>query len=85
METVFGAAFVDVAANFEVLFEALFSGGEGRLTLSDPDDLLGTGIEISAKPSGKNVKRLSLLSGGERWLRWPCCSRSSAAGGRRFA
>ena len=68
IKTVFRSAFVDVAANFEVLFEALFPGGEGRLSLTDPDDLLDTGIEISAKPSGKNVKRLSLLSGGERTL-----------------
>ena len=68
IRTVFAAAFADVAANFEVLFEALFPGGEGRLALSDPDDLLDCGIDISAKPSGKNVKRLSLLSGGERSL-----------------
>ena len=68
IRTVFGSAFADVAANFEVLFESLFPGGEGRLTLTDPDDLLNTGIEISAKPSGKNVQRLSLLSGGERSL-----------------
>ena len=68
IKTVFSSAFVDVAANFEVLFEALFPGGEGRLSLTEPDDLLDTGIEISAKPSGKNVKRLSLLSGGERTL-----------------
>ena len=68
IKSVFSSAFVDVAANFEALFEALFPGGEGRLTLTDPDDLLDTGIEISAKPSGKNVKRLSLLSGGERTL-----------------
>ena len=68
IKTVFGSAFADVAANFEVLFESLFPGGEGRLTLTDPDDLLNTGIDISAKPSGKNVKRLSLLSGGERSL-----------------
>ena len=68
IKTVFSSAFVDVAANFEVLFEALFPGGEGRLGLTEPDDLLETGIEISAKPSGKNVKRLSLLSGGERTL-----------------
>ncbi len=68
IKTVFSTAFVDVAANFEVLFEALFPGGEGRLSLTEPDDLLDTGIEISAKPSGKNVKRLSLLSGGERTL-----------------
>ena len=68
IKTVFGSAFADVAAHFEVLFESLFPGGEGRLSLTDPDDLLNTGIEISAKPSGKNVKRLSLLSGGERSL-----------------
>ncbi len=68
IRAVFGSAFADVAANFEVLFESLFPGGEGRLALTDPDDLLNTGIEISAKPSGKNVKRLSLLSGGERSL-----------------
>ena len=68
IKTVLSSAFADVAANFEVLFEALFPGGEGRLTLTDPDDLLNTGIDIMAKPSGKNVKRLSLLSGGERSL-----------------
>ena len=68
IQMVFSSAFADVAANFEVLFEALFPGGEGRLTLTDPDDLLNTGIDIMAKPSGKNVKRLSLLSGGERSL-----------------
>ncbi|MXW95442.1 MAG: chromosome segregation protein SMC [Acidimicrobiaceae bacterium] len=68
IKAVFSSAFVDVAANFEVLFEALFPGGEGRLSLTDPDDLFDAGIEISAKPSGKNVKRLSLLSGGERTL-----------------
>ena len=68
IRSVFSSAFVDVATNFEVLFEALFPGGEGRLTLTDPDDLLNTGMEISAKPLGKNVKRLSLLSGGERSL-----------------
>ena len=68
IKTVFSSAFADVAANFELLFESLFPGGEGRLALTDADDLLNTGIEISAKPSGKNVKRLSLLSGGERSL-----------------
>lgn len=66
--TTFAAAFADVAANFERLFERLFPGGTGKLALSDPDDLLGTGIEIEAKPSGKNVRKLSLLSGGERSL-----------------
>lgn len=66
--SVFGAAFADVAANFEALFETLFPGGRGRLRLEDPDDLLNSGIEISARPSGKNVRKLSLLSGGERTL-----------------
>ncbi len=65
---VFSAAFADVSANFETLFSALFPGGVGRLRLTTPDDLLNTGIEIEAKPSGKNVKKLSLLSGGERSL-----------------
>jgi chromosome segregation protein len=65
---VFAAAFADVAANFEHLFATLFPGGTGRLKLTEPDDLLATGIEVEAKPSGKNVKKLSLLSGGERSL-----------------
>ena len=66
--SVFAAAFADVAANFEALFEMLFPGGQGRLRLTDPDDLLATGIEVEARPSGKNVRKLSLLSGGERSL-----------------
>ena len=66
--SVFAAAFADVAVNFETLFSMLFPGGEGRLKLTDPDDLLVTGIEVEAKPSGKNVRKLSLLSGGERSL-----------------
>ncbi|MEZ5135359.1 MAG: chromosome segregation protein SMC [Acidimicrobiales bacterium] len=66
--TVFAAAFADVAANFEHLFQTLFPGGQGGLKLTDPDNLLETGIEVEAKPSGKNVKKLSLLSGGERSL-----------------
>jgi chromosome segregation protein len=65
---VFAAAYADVSANFEVLFDRLFPGGSGRLSLTDPDDLLATGIEVEARPSGKNVKKLSLLSGGERSL-----------------
>ncbi len=65
---VFAAAFGDVAENFERLFSTLFEGGRGRLKLTDPDDLLNTGIEIAARPSGKNVRTLSLLSGGERSL-----------------
>ncbi|MGH9245985.1 MAG: chromosome segregation protein SMC, partial [Acidimicrobiales bacterium] len=65
---VFAAAYADVADNFTRLFETLFPGGWGRLTLTDPDDLLDTGVEVEARPSGKNVKKLSLLSGGERSL-----------------
>ncbi|MBA3738664.1 MAG: hypothetical protein H0W97_08840 [Actinobacteria bacterium] len=64
----FEAAFHDVAAAFSGLFATLFPGGEGRLTLTDPDDPLGAGIEVEARPGGKRVKRLSLLSGGERSL-----------------
>lgn len=65
---VFRAAFADVAANYEKLFASLFPGGSGRLRLTDPDDLLATGIEIEACPPGKTVRKLSLLSGGERSL-----------------
>jgi chromosome segregation protein len=65
---VFRAAYADVADNFERLFATLFPGGQGRLRLTDPDHLLETGIEVEARPSGKNVRRLSLLSGGERSL-----------------
>jgi chromosome segregation protein len=65
---IFAAAFADVAENFEQLFSTLFPGGRGALRLTNPDDLLNCGIEIEAKPSGKNVKKLSLLSGGERSL-----------------
>ena len=66
--TVFASAFADVSVNFTQLFETLFPGGQGSISLTTPDDLLNTGVEISAKPSGKNVKKLSLLSGGERTL-----------------
>jgi len=65
---VFAAAYADVEGNFRHLFETLFPGGQGKLALTSPEDLLGTGVEIEAKPSGKNVKKLSLLSGGERSL-----------------
>jgi chromosome segregation protein len=65
---VFRAAYADVADNFEELFATLFPGGQGRLRLTEPDHLLDTGIEVEARPSGKNVRRLSLLSGGERSL-----------------
>ncbi len=66
--SVFASAYADVAANFESLFQTLFPGGEGALRLTDPGNLLETGIELEARPSGKNVKKLSLLSGGERSL-----------------
>jgi chromosome segregation protein len=65
---VFRAAYEDVAENFVTLFATLFPGGQGQLRLTDPDGLLETGIELEARPSGKNVRRLSLLSGGERSL-----------------
>ncbi|MGZ4682939.1 MAG: AAA family ATPase, partial [Acidimicrobiales bacterium] len=65
---VFASAYADVALNFEHLFDTLFPGGKGRLRLTDPDNLLDTGIEVEARPSGKNVRKLSLLSGGERSL-----------------
>ncbi len=65
---VFRAAFADTAREFETVFATLFPGGEGRLVLTDPDDMLTTGIEVEARPPGKKVKRLSLLSGGERSL-----------------
>ena len=65
---VFKEAFEDVAREFEGVFDRLFPGGSGRLKLTDPDDLLGSGIEVEARPPGKNVRKLSLLSGGERSL-----------------
>jgi len=65
---VFAVAFADVAREFTVVFDTLFPGGEGRLVLTDPDDMLTTGVEVEARPPGKRVKRLSLLSGGERSL-----------------
>jgi len=68
IENVFATAFEDVATNFTELFALLFPGGKGNLKLTQPDDMLNTGIEVEAKPSGKNVKKLSLLSGGERSL-----------------
>jgi chromosome segregation protein len=68
VEQVFTAAYHDTAREFEQVFARLFPGGEGRLILTDPDDMLSTGIEVEARPPGKKVKRLSLLSGGERSL-----------------
>jgi chromosome segregation protein len=68
VERVFTEAFHDTAAQFEQVFGRLFPGGEGRLTLTDPSNMLTTGIEVEARPPGKKIKRLSLLSGGERSL-----------------
>ena len=68
VERVFSEAFHDTAAQFERVFARLFPGGEGKLILTDPSDMLTTGIEVEARPPGKKVKRLSLLSGGERSL-----------------
>ncbi|WP_435735571.1 chromosome segregation protein SMC [Cellulosimicrobium sp. PMB13] len=68
VERVFADAYRDTAEQFERVFARMFPGGEGRLVLTDPDDLLTTGIEVEARPAGKKVKRLSLLSGGERSL-----------------
>ncbi len=66
--SVFSSAYADVERNFSELFQTLFPGGEGKLRLTQPDALLDTGVEIEARPSGKNIRRLSLLSGGERSL-----------------
>ena len=68
VQKVFAEAFEDTSAQFVRIFARLFPGGEGRLVLTDPSDLLTTGIEVEARPAGKKIKRLSLLSGGERSL-----------------
>lgn len=68
VEQVFTEAYRDTAREFEGVFARLFPGGEGRLVLTDPDDMLSTGVDVEARPPGKKVKRLSLLSGGERSL-----------------
>ncbi|MFC9056120.1 chromosome segregation protein SMC [Streptomyces anthocyanicus] len=68
VEQVFTEAFRDTAREFEGVFSRLFPGGEGRLILTDPDNMLTTGVDVEARPPGKKVKRLSLLSGGERSL-----------------
>jgi chromosome segregation protein len=65
---VFTDAYADVEREFRGVFAALFPGGEGRLRLTEPDDMLTTGIEVEARPPGKKIKRLSLLSGGEKAL-----------------
>lgn len=65
---VFAEAYADVEREFTGVFSTLFPGGEGRLLLTNPDDMLTTGIEVEARPPGKKIKRLSLLSGGEKSL-----------------
>ncbi|MHB1776245.1 MAG: chromosome segregation protein SMC [Acidimicrobiales bacterium] len=66
--TSFAAAAADVNEHFSSLVSTLFPGGTGRLTLTEPDDLLHTGVEVEVRPAGRNVRRVSLLSGGERAL-----------------
>ena len=68
MHTIFHDAFVDTQRAFDEVFPLLFPGGTGSLSLTDPDDLLTTGIEVAVRPAGKKIERLSLLSGGERSL-----------------
>ena len=68
VQQVFASAYADVEREFEVIIARLFPGGDGRLVLTEPDDMLTSGIDIEARPPGKKVKRLSLLSGGERSL-----------------
>jgi chromosome segregation protein len=68
VEQVFADAYSDVAQAFERVFARLFPGGSGKLVLTEPENWLTTGVDVEAKPAGKNVKRLSLLSGGERSL-----------------
>ena len=68
MQEIFRSAFEDTKAAFDHVFPTLFPGGTGSLTLTDPENLLTTGIEVSVRPAGKKIERLSLLSGGERSL-----------------
>lgn len=68
METIFSAAFADTQRMFKEVFPVLFPGGAGDITLTDPGNMLETGIEMTVRPAGKKVERLSLLSGGERSL-----------------
>jgi len=72
MQSVFESAFEDTKAAFEKVLPVLFPGGSGHIALTNPDDLLTTGIEVSVKPAGKKIERLSLLSGGERSLAAVC-------------
>jgi chromosome segregation protein len=68
MEAIFRSAFEDTREAFAEVFPVLFPGGTGSISLTDPDDMLTTGIEVSVRPAGKKIERLSLLSGGERSL-----------------
>lgn len=68
MQTIFESAFNDTKEAFDVIFPILFPGGSGSINLTDPTDLLGTGIDVQVKPAGKRIDRLTLLSGGERSL-----------------
>ena len=68
VQQIFEEAFRDTAREFEKIFARLFPGGEGRLILTDPSDMLNSGVDVEARPPGKRIKRLSLLSGGERSL-----------------
>jgi chromosome segregation protein len=64
MQDIFASAFEDTKAAFNQVFPVLFPGGTGSLHLTNPDELLTTGIEVTVKPAGKKIERLSLLSGG---------------------
>ena len=68
VEQIFKEAYEDTAREFEGIFARLFPGGDGRLILTNPNDLLTSGVDVEARPPGKRIKRLSLLSGGERSL-----------------
>ncbi|MCU1477006.1 MAG: chromosome segregation protein, partial [Subtercola sp.] len=68
MKFIFESAFNDTRDAFAEVFPVLFPGGTGSISLTNPDDLLTTGVEVSVKPAGKKIERLSLLSGGERSL-----------------
>ena len=68
VQSIFMEAYEETAKHFEDIFARLFPGGDGRLILTDPDDLLNTGVDVEARPPGKRIKRLSLLSGGEKSL-----------------
>ena len=68
VQKIFTEAFEDTAREFELIFARLFPGGDGRLILTNPSDMLTSGVDVEARPPGKRIKRLSLLSGGERSL-----------------